>query len=223
MFVSEDDTEAIMIVQIKPISIHELEALIGDLNDELSDSDMRVSLTGKSMLDVEMVDGLTSGRITMTLIGLGLVFVALLLLYRNLIKAILPIIPVALIIGISSAVMYILNIEWTPITATLGALVLGMGTEMTVMMMERYLEDRHNGNSKIDAIRQSAAKIGKAILASGLTTIGGFSVMLFSSFVILQDFGIMTMINISLALASTFVVFPPLLYIFDGWMVKKEN
>ncbi len=223
MFVGEDDTEAIMIIQIKPISIQDLELLIEDLNKELSDSDMRVSLTGKSMLDVEMVDGLTNGRITMTLIGLGLVFVALLLLYRNLIKAILPIIPVALIIGISSAVMYILNIEWTPITATLGALVLGMGTEMTVMMMERYLEDRHNGNSKIDAIRQSAAKIGKAILASGLTTIGGFSVMLFSSFVILQNFGIMTMINISLALMSTFVVFPPLLYIFDGWMVKKEK
>lgn len=223
LFIGEDNQEAIMIVQIKPLPIQELEELIDDLKKELSDSDMKVSLTGKSMLDVEMVDGLTSGRISMTLIGLGLVFMALLILYRNIITAILPIIPVALIIGTSSAVMYVLNIEWTPITATLGALVLGMGTEMTVMMMERYLEDRHNGNSKIEAVRQSSAKIGKAILASGLTTIGGFSVMLFSSFVILQDFGVMTMINISLALISTFVVFPPLLYIFDSLMVKKRN
>ena len=223
LFVSENNQEAIMIVQIKPLSIKELETFIENLNNEFSDSEMKVSLTGKSMLDVEMVEGLTDGRVNMTLIGLGLVFAALLLLYRNLIKAILPIIPVAMIIGISSALMYLLAIDWTPITATLGALVLGMGTEMTIMMMERYLEDRQKGFGKIEAIRQSAAKIGKAILASGLTTIGGFSVMLFSSFVILQDFGIMTMINISLALISTFVVLPPLLYIFDGLMIKKPN
>ena len=223
MFVSEDDSEAIMMIQIKPLSTDSLEELISDLKSEFDDSPMSVSLTGKSMLDVEMVSGLTDGRINMTLLGLGLVFLALLLLYRHLIKAILPIIPVSMIIGISSAIMYLLNIDWTPITATLGALVLGMGTEMTIMMMERYLEDRAKGMDKLEAIQQAVAKIGKAILASGLTTIGGFSVLIFSSFVILQDFGLMTMVNITLALVATFVVLPPLLYIFDSLIVKKPS
>ncbi len=223
MFVSEDDSEAIMMIQIKPLSTDLLDQLISDLKSEFDDSPMSVSLTGKSMLDVEMVSGLTDGRINMTLLGLGLVFLALLLLYRHLIKAILPIIPVSMIIGISSAIMYLLNIDWTPITATLGALVLGMGTEMTIMMMERYLEDRAKGMDKLEAIQQAVAKIGKAILASGLTTIGGFSVLIFSSFVILQDFGLMTMVNITLALVATFVVLPPLLYIFDSLIVKKPS
>lgn len=223
MFVSEDNSEAIMLIQIKPLSTDSLEQLISDLKSEFDDSPMSVSLTGKSMLDVEMVSGLTDGRINMTLLGLGLVFLALLLLYRHLVKAILPIIPVSMIIGISSAIMYLLNIDWTPITATLGALVLGMGTEMTIMMMERYLEDRAKGMEKGEAIQQAVAKIGKAILASGLTTIGGFSVLIFSSFVILQDFGLMTMVNITLALVATFVVLPPLLYIFDSLIVKKPS
>ena len=65
-------------------------------------------------------------------------------------------------------------------------------------------------------------KIGQAILASGLTTIGGFSVLLFSSFIILKDFGFMTVINISLALISTFIVLPPLLLLFDLFLIKKE-
>lgn len=223
MFISSDDRKAIIILQIRPLTTQALEALIMDVNDVFSDADMTVSLTGKSMLDVEMVGGLTEGRVRMTLIGIVLVLAALLLLYRHPIKALLPIIPVMMIIGISSAIMYALDVDWTPITATLGALVLGMGTEMTIMMMERYLEDRQNGKSKIDAIQQSVAKIGKAILASGLTTIGGFSVLLFSSFAILQDFGLMTMVNISLALISTFVVLPPLLYIFDGLLVKNQT
>ncbi|WP_264174999.1 hypothetical protein [Clostridium sp. CS001] len=38
--------------------------------------------------------------------------------------------------------MYILGIRYTPITATPGELVLGIGTEMTVMLLERYLEER---------------------------------------------------------------------------------
>ncbi|NCC47943.1 MAG: hypothetical protein EOM13_02685 [Clostridia bacterium] len=223
MFISSDERKAIIILQIRPLTTQALEALIMDVNDVFSDADMTVSLTGKSMLDVEMVGGLTEGRVRMTLIGIVLVLAALLLLYRHPIKALLPIIPVMMIIGISSAIMYALDVDWTPITATLGALVLGMGTEMTIMMMERYLEDRQNGKSKIDAIQQSVAKIGKAILASGLTTIGGFSVLLFSSFAILQDFGLMTMVNISLALISTFVVLPPLLYIFDGLLVKNQT
>ena len=222
MFISADAREAIIILQIRPQTTQALKALIVDVNDVFSDANMTVSLTGKSMLDVEMVGGLTEGRVKMTLIGIALVLVALLLLYRNPFKALLPIIPVMMIIGISSAVMHVLDVDWTPITATLGALVLGMGTEMTIMLMERYLEDRQNGKSKIDAIQQSVAKIGKAILASGLTTIGGFSVLLFSSFAILQDFGLMTMVNISLALLSTFVVLPPLLYIFDGLLIKKQ-
>lgn len=222
MFISEDAREAIIILQIRPLDTQTLEDLIVDVNDTFSDASMNVSLTGKSMLDVEMVGGLTEGRVRMTLIGIALVLAALLLLYRHPFKALLPIIPVTMIIGISSAVMHVLDVDWTPITATLGALVLGMGTEMTIMMMERYLEDRANGKSKTEAIQQSVAKIGKAILASGLTTIGGFSVLLFSSFAILQDFGLMTMVNISLALLSTFVVLPPLLYIFDGLLIKKQ-
>ena len=158
----------------------------------------------------------------MTLLGLGLVFMALLVIYRNLFKALIPIIPVVLIIGISSLVMVGMNIDFTPITATLGALVLGMGSEMTIMVMERYLEEREIGLTKQDAMSLSIQKIGKAVLASGLTTIGGFAVLLFSDFVILQDFGFMTVINISLALLSTFIVLPPLIVLFDRFLINKE-
>lgn len=159
----------------------------------------------------------------MTLLGLGLVFMALLLIYRNLVKAILPIIPVILIIGISSGVMYLTGIKFTPITATLGALILGMGTEMTVMLMERYVEERHAGLAKTEAMVVSVTMIGKAIVASGLTTVGGFSVLLFSNFVILKDFGFMTVINISLALLSTFIILPPLIVLVDRAIVKKTR
>lgn len=64
--------------------------------------------------------------------------------------------------------------------------------------------------------------IGKATVASGLTTVGGFSVLMTSKFVILKDFGLMTVINISLALIATFVVLPALIWILDRFIIKKK-
>ena len=223
MFVSVDHKETVLLINTKHLSTQAYKDLISNLKLDLSNTTMKLEVTGKSVLDVEMVNGLTSGRINMTLLGLGLVFMALLFIYRNLIKAILPIIPVILIIGISSGVMYLTGIKFTPITATLGALVLGMGTEMTVMLMERYVEERHAGLAKIEAMVVSVTMIGKAIVASGLTTVGGFAVLLFSNFMILKDFGFMTVINISLALASTFIILPPLIVLVDKALIKKTR
>ncbi len=86
---------------------------------------IKTSITGKSVLDVEMVKGLTDGRFRMTIIGLGLVFLSLLILYRSFFKALVAVLPVVLIVGMSGGIMNLLGLKYTPITATLGALVLG--------------------------------------------------------------------------------------------------
>ncbi len=223
MFVNEDRTESVIIINIKHLSTDDMQDFITQLVDETDDTYMEVMITGKSALDVEMVNGLTSGRVEMTIIGLILVFLALLLIYRNVFKALIPIIPVGLIIGMSSGVMYLLDIKFTPITATLGALVLGMGTEMTVMLLERYLEERKKGKMKVEAMITTVTRIGKAIVASGLTTVGGFSVLMASEFIILRDFGLMTVVNISLALFSTFIVLPPIILLFDKLLFSRKE
>ncbi len=223
MFINDDGTKSAVIINIRHLSTSELEAFIDSLKEELRDSTQNVQVTGKSVLDVEMVRGLTSGRITMTLLGLILIFAALLLIYRNPVKAFIPVLPVISIIGISSGIMYFAGISFTPITATLGAMVLGMGSEMTIMLMERYIEERTKGLQKTDAIKTAVGSIGVAVLASGLTTVGGFSVLMLSDFVILKDFGFMTVINVSLALMSTFVLLPPILFILDGLILSRKE
>ena len=224
MLLNQDHTEGIMILSIDYLPTEELETFIGNLAEEINGAPVdSIAITGNSALDVEMVEGLTSGRVKMTLLGMGLVFGALLIIYRNVFKALVPLIPVGLIIGLSAGSMYLLGINYTPITATLGALILGMGTEMTVMVMERYLEERSRGYEKNKAIVTAVQRIGKAILASGLTTIGGFSVLMLSEFVILKDFGLMTVINIGLALLSTLFVLPALLVLFDKLLIGSED
>ncbi len=223
MFLSEEYDKSVILLNIAHMSTDELQQFVVELNQVVKDAPMTVKVTGKSVLDVEMVKGLTEGRVKMTFIGLALVFGALLLLYRNLVKAFIPIFPIILIIGMSSGIMHLLDINYTPITATLGALVLGMGTEMTIMLLERYIEERTLGKDKREAMLKTVTKIGKATLASGLTTIGGFSVLMASQFEILKDFGLMTVINISLALISTFIVLPTIIVLLDRFIVKEKK
>ena len=222
MFINDEMNKGVILMNVDHMSTVELQEFVESMDKLLKDAPIKTSITGKSVLDVEMVKGLTDGRLKMTIIGLGLVFVVLLLLYRSLFKALVAVFPIVLIVGMSGGIMNLLGLKYTPITATLGALVLGMGTEMTIMVLERYLEERNSGKDKEESMSITIKNIGKATIASGLTTVGGFSVLMTSKFVILKDFGLMTVINISLALIATFVILPALIWILDGFIVGEK-
>jgi predicted RND superfamily exporter protein len=171
----------------------------------------------------KMFDALSGGRTEMTFIGIAMVFFGLLVLLRfKLLRTLMATLPIALIIGWSSGVMWILHIKYTPLTATLSALIIGIGVEFTILLMMRYYEERGNGEEPYVAMVTAMTKIGRAIVASGLTVIGGFGALLIAKdFIILRDFGIVTMINVGFALVSTLFVLPPLIVLIDSWQSKR--
>ena len=69
----------------------------------------------------------------------------------------------------------------------------------------------------------ASAKIGSAIVASGATTVFGFMALLASPFPMIADFGMVTVIDVVLALLATFVVFPPLIIILDTWRDRRKG
>ncbi|MBN2488291.1 MAG: RND family transporter [Methanosarcinaceae archaeon] len=181
-----------------------------------------VTITGNSVVFTTVFTALTSGRIAMTLLGLMMVFVGLLVIYRDWIKALTPVVTMFIVIGWAGGIMYYSGLEYTPMTATLGALILGVGSEYAVLMMERYYEEKENGANPLDAIREASTKIGKAIFASGLTTVFGFSALIASPFSMTSNFGLVTVMDVALALIATFIVFPPVIVLLDGWRDQKK-
>jgi hydrophobe/amphiphile efflux-3 (HAE3) family protein len=182
-----------------------------------------VTITGNNVVFTEVITALTSGRVAMTFLGLVLVLIGLYIVYRDWVKALVPVIPMVIVIGWSGGVMSLLNIEYTPLTATLGALILGVGSEYAILMMERYFEEKDKGMTHMEAIRMTSSKIGSAIVASGATTVFGFMALLASPFPMISDFGMVTVIDIVLALLATFVVFPPLMILLDTWRDKRKG
>ncbi len=182
-----------------------------------------ITITGNNVVFIEVITALTSGRVQMTFLGLSLVLAGLFIVYRDWLKALTPVIPMFIVIGWSGGVMDYLNLDYNPMTATLGALILGVGSEYAILMMERYFEEKEAGASPIEAIHKASTKIGTAIIASGATTVFGFSALIASPFGMISDFGIVTVIDVLLALIATFVVFPPLIVVLDTWRDKRRG
>src|SRR5690606_423343 len=96
--------------------------------------------------------------------------------------------------------------------ATLGALILGVGSEYAILMMERFYEELEKIGDPRAALFTATKAIGSALIASGLTTIFGFTALVSSPFLITNNFGTVTVLAIVFALATTFTVFVVLIY-----------
>ncbi|MEN8615430.1 hydrophobe/amphiphile efflux-3 (HAE3) family transporter [Dehalogenimonas sp. THU2] len=223
--ITDDYTTGNLVISIKQLEI----AKIQEVRDQLTGyvappPGVNVILTGTPIIGIELFNALTDGRVQMTLIGVGLIFLVLFGLFKfNLPRAVLAVLPIGLILGWSSGVMYLLGIKYTPLTSTLGALILGIGVEFTILLMMRYYEERRKGEGPEEAMATAMTKIGRAIIASGLTVIGGFGALLIAKdFLILRDFGIVTMINVFFALVSTLFVLPTLIVWVDTWQEKRR-
>ena len=166
-----------------------------------------VRITGQPVLMTTVMDALTSGRVEMSLLGLVMIFILLLVIYRDLIKALLPVLPMLVVIGWMGGVMYLGGLKYTPLTATLGALVLGVGSEYAILMMERFYEELNNVGDPYEALKITANRIGSALVASGATVVFGFAALMSSPFNIVSNFGLVTVLSIIFALITTFTVF----------------
>lgn len=218
--VNDDYSAANIAISVGRLDSEQIKELNRQLSNYLEDAPAGVKtvITGGVIVQDEVISGLTEGRTKMTLIGVAFVFGGILVLFRfRVIRALLAILPIGLIIGWSAIVMYALGIVYTPITATLGALIIGVGVEFTVLLMMRYYEEREKGEMPYEAMVTAMTKIGRAIIASGLTVVAGFGALLIAKdFPLLQDFGVVTMINVLFALVSTLIVLPSLIVLVDS-------
>ena len=211
-FISEDRTRAHIIFAIGAISLQDRRVLIEQMERDMNaPPGVTVTPSGLAVIGTEAVDALSANRSLMIYAALGAVLVWLLLAYRNLVKMVLPVLPILIALGGSSVAIYLLGFELNPLTAVSGPLIIATCTEFSVLLMSRYFEERQLGQLPRDAINTASIRIGRAIAASGLTTIGGFGVLAFSGFPLLETFGVITAMNVGIALLSTLIVLPPLL------------
>ncbi|HEX2161484.1 MAG TPA: MMPL family transporter [Thermoleophilaceae bacterium] len=154
-------------------------------------------------------------RVLTLLAALAAVFLVLLAVRRSLRDATIPLIPIALATGWSGGIMFVLGllpgpfeVELNPMSVTLGALVIAISTEFSVLLSARYRQERGRGLSPARALEATYASTGAAVMASGATAIAGFAVLAASDIRMLRDFGILTVVDLTVSLLGVMLVLP---------------
>jgi hydrophobe/amphiphile efflux-3 (HAE3) family protein len=169
-----------------------------------------VRVTGSTEMFAALMDDIATSKTTMVLAGFVLILLFLLLVYRR-VNAVTPLIPIVMIVGWNGAIMYLLGLDYTPMTATLGSMTIGVASEYTILIMERCEEELARGLDIYEAIQMSVQKIGTAVTVSGMTTVFGFSALTLSAFNIIANFGIVTVITVGFSLMGAILVMPAVL------------
>jgi predicted RND superfamily exporter protein len=171
---------------------------------------VRARLAGLQVLAAQANDKLSDPwrRMWTLLAGLLAVGAVLLAVHRRWDRAWPPLLPVALATGWSALVLWALGIPLNPMSATLGALVIAIATEFAVLLAARFWDEVGAGAGPTAALRHTYASTGVTVAISGVTAIAGFAVLAFSDVRMLRDFGLVTVVDLTVSLVGVLAVLP---------------
>jgi predicted RND superfamily exporter protein len=148
-------------------------------------------------------------RLETLLVGLAVVALVLLIAFRgDRRRAFTPLAPIVLASGWSALILFAVRVPLNPMSVTLGALVIAISTEFSVLLAERHRQERLAGHGVVEALRQTYRHTGAAVAASGVTAIAGFGVLTLSDIAMLRDFGLVTLIDLSVSLVGVLIALP---------------
>jgi len=216
------NTKTVIHFPLETMMIDEIGPFVAAVENDVrfANTNLDVIITGGPVIGGSLLDRMVSGQLRMTLISFFLVFIALLVIYRSLGKAIIPLMSIGAVILFVGGTMYAMGIKHTPISIAMGSVILGVGIDFSIHITERYHEERRNGLDPFSAVKVTVERIGKAITTSALTTAGGFAAMMTSTFPMINEFGFIAFISIIFSLFASLFILPSLFLIKDKYILK---
>lgn len=150
-------------------------------------------------------------------------FILLLIAMRSVRYALVTIIPIGLVVTWLYGLMYIAGFALNFVTATIGAVSVGVGIDYSIHMTERFREELRSTQDKVQALGRAARGTGVALVASAASSVVGFAILGFAPMPMFASYGQLTAIMIFLALAASLVVLPPLLFLVTPSLTKSPD
>jgi hypothetical protein len=218
--IAPDRHVATLAFGIRLMGLDQQQRLIEQMRSSLHPpAGVRASLVGLPVLAAQSGSQVADPwrRLETLLVGLAAVALVLLIAFRgDRRRALVPLVPIVLASGWSALILFAVRVPLNPMSVTLGALVIAISTEFSVLLSERYRQERLAGYDTVEALRRSYRRTGAAVAASGVTAIAGFGVLVLSDITMLRDFGLVTLIDLSVSLIGVLVALPATLVIADA-------
>ncbi|MBV9310870.1 MAG: MMPL family transporter [Solirubrobacterales bacterium] len=230
--ITPDHHNANLAFGIRLMPLSKQQQVIDYMNSQLHPpAGVSARLAGIPVLAAQANAALSSSarRLLTLLVGLLAVGLVLFAVFRRAERAVVPLVPIALATGWSALILFATRIPLNPMSATLGALVIAISTEFSVLLSERFRQERLAGYELPIALKRTYRSTGAAVLASGVTAIAGFGVLVLSNITMLRDFGFVTLIDLTVSLAGVLVVLPAVLVLAEredvaeraDWLMRR--
>ena len=194
--------------------------VLNTIKDKYGDS----AYTCGEVVDNEMmIDTLANELPIIVLIAFIIVAIILLVLCSSWIE------PVLYLIGIAVAILFNMgsNALLPSVSfmayAIAALLQLGLSMDYTIMLMNRYSQERKETEDPATAMKKALGASVSAISGSSVTTIVGLLVLLFMSFRICANIGIVLAKGVFMSLLCVFTVLPCLTVLFDKAIYKTQK
>ena len=149
--------------------------------------------------------------------------ILLLLVMRSVRYAVVTVIPIGLVVAWLYAIMYLGGFAFNFVTATIGAISIGVGIDFSIHMTERFREELRRSSTRAEALTRATKGTGVALAASAASSIVGFGILGLAPMPLFASFGFLTAIMIALALIAALVVLPSLLMIVASEPVRETT
>ncbi len=147
----------------------------------------------------------------------ALIAAILLLVYRSVFTALLPLLVIGLSLAVGRGILAALGEAGVPVSqftiAFMTVILLGAGTDYSVFLISRYHEQRRQGVAVDHAVVHATATIGRVILASAATVALALLSMTFATLNIFATSGPACAIAVLIGFVATVTLLPPVLVV----------
>ncbi|BBY74136.1 membrane protein [Mycolicibacterium parafortuitum] len=191
---------------------------------------LHVYITGPAATVADLTVAGDQDRLPIEIAIAVLVLGVLLLVYRNVVTMLLPLITIGSSVLIAQGVVA----AYSQLTGSgvsnqsivfLSAILAGAGTDYAVFLISRYHDYLRQGSQSDDAVRAAMISIGKVITASATTVGITFLAMSFAKMGVFRTIGVSAAIGIGVAYLAGITLLPAILTLAGprGWIKPRRE
>ena len=193
-------------------------------------SPLQVHLTGPAATVADLTVAGQRDRLPIEIAIAVMVLAVLLIVYRNPVAMVVPLVGIGMSLVIAqAAVAGLSDISGLGVSnqaiILLSAIIAGAGTDYAVFLISRYHDYVRRGESSDDAVRRALGSVGKVITASAATVGLTFLAISFARMGVFSTVGVSSAIGIGVTLLAALTLLPAILVIVGrrGWIAPRRE
>lgn len=211
---------SILYVEANVLSDSDIENVVEEIEGFYNeDGDVVYRSAGALVIMSDIMGNMMDTQIMTTIAAMILCFLAVSIIMRSPIYGFLSVLTVALSISWEFLLLYLVGWQFDLFTVMISAMIVGLGIDFSVHIIERFREEMANGKNTNEAIDIVIMNVGKALLTATITTAGAFFIISMSSMPMIFRFGFIAGMVLIFSFLGALFVLPPIL----AWLHGKKT